>query len=91
MAETEKNKASQAAAGATAEAGDFASLLQKSFKPQTDRARDEVESAVRTMAQQALAKSTDQATMVVAKPQSVAGLSELIHSIPIRKSSERSL
>src|SRR6185295_6017872 len=33
-------------------------LLQKNFKPQSDRAREEVESAVRTLAQQALEKST---------------------------------
>jgi type VI secretion system protein ImpC len=56
MAETEASK--QAAEGATAEVGEFASLLQKQFKPQSDRAKEEVESAVRTMAQQALAKST---------------------------------
>lgn len=37
------------------------------------------------------AAASDDATIVVAKPQSVAGLSELIHNIPIRKSSERSL
>jgi type VI secretion system protein ImpC len=56
MAETETSK--QAAEGATAEAGEFASLLQKQFKPQTDRAREEVEAAVHTLAQQALEKST---------------------------------
>src|SRR4051812_14653952 len=56
MAETEQTKA--AAEGQTIEAGEFASLLQKNFKPQSDRAREEVESAVRTLAQQALAKST---------------------------------
>jgi type VI secretion system protein ImpC len=37
------------------EAGDFASLLQKEFKPKTDKAKDAVESAVKTLAQQALA------------------------------------
>ncbi|MFK0311071.1 type VI secretion system contractile sheath large subunit [Pseudomonas sp. NPDC090233] len=36
------------------EQGDFASLLNKAFKPKTDRARDAVESAVRTLAEQAL-------------------------------------
>ena len=49
MAEQEK---AAAAATATAEVGDFASLLQKNFKPQSDRAREEVEKAVRTLAQQ---------------------------------------
>jgi type VI secretion system protein ImpC len=40
---------------ATGETSDFASLLNKEFKPQSDRAREEVESAVRTLAAQALA------------------------------------
>ena len=40
---------------ATGETGDFAALLNKEFKPQSDRARDEVQSAVRTLAEQALA------------------------------------
>ena len=39
------------------EAGDFASLLQKEFKPKTDKAKDAVESAVKTLAQQALAET----------------------------------
>jgi type VI secretion system protein ImpC len=56
MAEQEKS-APEAAAGATTEAGDFASLLQKNFKPQTDRAREEVENAVHTLAQHALAQT----------------------------------
>ena len=34
--------------------GEFASLLHKAFKPKTERARDAVESAVRTLAEQAL-------------------------------------
>ena len=56
MAESEQTK--EAAAGETVEADGFASLLQKQFKPQSDRAKDEVESAVRTLAQHALEKST---------------------------------
>ncbi len=56
MAETEQTKAQGETA--TAEAGDFTSLLQKQFKPQSERAKDEVEAAVRTLAQQALEKST---------------------------------
>src|SRR2546430_162548 len=55
MAETQQSKAE--AETTTAETGDFASLLQKQFKPQTERAKDEVEAAVRTMAQQALEKT----------------------------------
>jgi len=50
----EAEKQTEAAAGATAESTDFTSLLQKQFKPQTDRARDEVEAAVKTLAQHAL-------------------------------------
>ena len=37
-----------------ADADQFASLLQKQFKPKTDGARAEVERAVRTLAEQAL-------------------------------------
>ncbi len=49
MAET------QAAAGTTAiEADQLGALLQKEFKPKTDQARAAVESAVRTLAEQAL-------------------------------------
>jgi type VI secretion system protein ImpC len=50
----DQQKSAEEAAGVTAEAGDFTTLLQKNFKPQSDRAREEVESAVRTLAQQAL-------------------------------------
>jgi type VI secretion system protein ImpC len=34
---------------------DFASLLRKEFKPQSDKAKESVEVAVRTLAEQALA------------------------------------
>jgi type VI secretion system protein ImpC len=44
----------QGAGAATLEADQLGSLLQKEFKPKTDRARAEVESAVRTLAEQAL-------------------------------------
>jgi type VI secretion system protein ImpC len=64
MAETEQSKAQEGAV-ATAEPGEFASLLQKQFKPQSDRAREEVETAVRTLAQHALEKSTLIGTDVV--------------------------
>ncbi|WP_024888773.1 type VI secretion system contractile sheath large subunit [Luteimonas huabeiensis] len=42
---------------ATLEAGDFAALLNKEFKPRSDRAREEVESAVRTLAEQVLSRA----------------------------------
>jgi type VI secretion system protein ImpC len=49
-------KADQAAgATKTAESSDFSALLQKEFKPKSDRAREEVETAVRTLAAQVLA------------------------------------
>jgi type VI secretion system protein ImpC len=37
------------------EMSDFSSLLQKEFKPQSDKAKESVEVAVRTLAEQALA------------------------------------
>lgn len=39
----------------TLETGDFASLLQKEFKPKGDKAKDAIDSAVQTLAEQALA------------------------------------
>jgi type VI secretion system protein ImpC len=54
MAEVE-TQAQREAAAPTIEVDEFASLLQKEFRPKTDRARAEVESAVRTLAEQALA------------------------------------
>ena len=36
---------------------DLSTLLQKEFKPKTDQAREAVENAVRTLAEQALASS----------------------------------
>jgi len=43
--------------GATLEMSDFGSLLQKEFKPQSDKAKEAVETAVRTLAEQALVGS----------------------------------
>ncbi|MBN2577136.1 MAG: type VI secretion system contractile sheath large subunit [Deltaproteobacteria bacterium] len=54
MAETKKE--SQAASG-TMEISEFSTLLNKQFKPQTDSAKSEIETAVRTLAQQALAST----------------------------------
>ncbi|HEY4079203.1 MAG TPA: type VI secretion system contractile sheath large subunit [Burkholderiaceae bacterium] len=53
MAETQT--AGQNFAGVTMEGNDFASLLNKEFKPKSDEARSQVEAAVATLAQQALA------------------------------------
>jgi type VI secretion system protein ImpC len=51
MAESKQDQGAQAVA---LEGDQFAALLQKEFKPKTDRARTEVENAVRTLAEQAL-------------------------------------
>src|SRR5579863_8559854 len=55
MAET---KQAEAAAAVATEPDQFSALLQKEFKPKTDRARMEVENAVKTLAEQALREST---------------------------------
>jgi type VI secretion system protein ImpC len=79
----------KAAQTTTVEAGDFASLLNKEFKPQSDRARDEVESAVRTLAQQALEGSTVTSPDVVQNIQAIiaeldrklsAQVNEILHN-----------
>ncbi len=50
-----KQKAAEgAAAEAVATEDDFAALLQKEFKPKSDRAKEEVQTAVETLAQQVL-------------------------------------
>jgi type VI secretion system protein ImpC len=54
MAETQT---SSALAGVAFEGSDLASLLKKEFKPKSDEARSAVESAVQTLAQQALAQT----------------------------------
>jgi type VI secretion system protein ImpC len=56
MSETEAQQAGGATE--TIEASEFASLLQSEFKPKTDSAKAEVENAVRTMAEQALANAS---------------------------------
>ena len=50
----EKKAAEGAAAEAVATEDDFAALLQKEFKPKSDRAKEEVASAVQTLAEQVL-------------------------------------
>jgi type VI secretion system protein ImpC len=51
MAEVKSTEQQQAA---TMEASDFQSLLTKEFKPKTDRAREQVEAAVKTLAEHVL-------------------------------------
>ncbi len=50
-------QAASALQGVTYEGGDFASLLNKQFKPKSDEAKSAVESAVLTLAQQALSNT----------------------------------
>ncbi|MCU0727535.1 MAG: type VI secretion system contractile sheath large subunit [Planctomycetes bacterium] len=52
-----EQKREQQAEGAPLEANEFSSLLQKEFKPKSDRAREAVASAVTTLAEQALKDS----------------------------------
>jgi len=51
---TDTSMAQQGQAAEAVAFDDFASLLQKEFKPRTDRAREDVESAVRTLAKEAM-------------------------------------
>ena len=55
---TSTEQQSQPANEVTLDAGDFASLLQKEFKPKSDKAKEAVENAVRTLAEQALSSTT---------------------------------
>src|SRR5213075_2394316 len=56
MADPKAQQQETSAIGAT-EVGDFDSLLRKEFKPKTDEAKEAVERAVRTLAEQALAQT----------------------------------
>ena len=53
MAETNSQQIGQTSTGAV-EASEFDALLRKEFKPKTDEAKEAVERAVRTLAEQAL-------------------------------------
>jgi type VI secretion system protein ImpC len=56
---SEAQTSTQAGLGTvTMEGNEFAALLNREFKPKSDRAREAVESAVQTLAQQALAHTT---------------------------------
>jgi len=54
----QKQATQKPAATKTTESSDFASLLDKQFRPKTDRAQEEISSAVETLAEYAL-KNTD--------------------------------
>ena len=53
MAQAESNTQAEVQT-TTEEAGDFSSLLKKEFKPKSDKAKEAVEGAVKTLAEQAL-------------------------------------
>jgi type VI secretion system protein ImpC len=57
MSGTETAPQAGAAGVVTQETSEFAALLNREFKPKTDRAREAVEQAVQTLAQQALANT----------------------------------
>jgi type VI secretion system protein ImpC len=55
--DTDKQAASASLTEVEEGGGDFAALLTKAFKPKNERAKEEVEAAVRTLAEQALSQS----------------------------------
>lgn len=55
---TELSKESAGAGGQLQEADDFSAILKQSFKPRSERAATEVENAVNTLVQQALADTS---------------------------------
>ncbi len=57
MSGAQLNEAAAAGTTTTTEFGDFAALLNREFKPKSDRAREAVQSAVQTLAEQALANT----------------------------------
>jgi type VI secretion system protein ImpC len=54
----DQDTVSQAAEAQPMETSEFEGLLQKEFKPKTDRAREAVQTAVQTLALQALEQTT---------------------------------
>src|SRR3954469_24791198 len=64
MADSKAQQQETSAIGAT-EVGDFDSLLKKEFRPKTDEAKEAVERAVRTLAEQALSQTKLISTDVV--------------------------
>ncbi|WP_182869821.1 type VI secretion system contractile sheath large subunit [Stieleria mannarensis] len=54
---TDEAASGQQAEGATLEMSEFSSLLQKEFRPKSDQAKEAVETAVKTLAEQALSQT----------------------------------
>ena len=89
---TEAAKAT-APAGATEEVSEFEKLLERDFKPQGDGARDDIKSAVRTLAEQALsttslvsddAVKTIQAIIAAIDAKLTEQINEIIHKEEFR-------
>jgi len=57
MSGTQLGTEAQVGTAVTEQASDFSALLNREFKPKSDRAREAVENAVQTLAQQALANT----------------------------------
>jgi len=55
---TEEASAEAQPEGSTLEASEFSSLLQKEFRPKSDQAKEAVETAVKTLAEQALSQTS---------------------------------
>ena len=58
MAKEKEKEEAQAAEAVAIEPNEFDLLLKKEFKPKSDHAREAINSAVRTLAEQALAETT---------------------------------
>jgi type VI secretion system protein ImpC len=85
---------SQQQAGATLEASEFANLLEKEFKPRSDKAKEAVETAVRTLAEEALRGTAVVSGDVLATIESLIAqidkkltdqVNQIIHSEPFQK------
>ena len=81
---TEKSAAPST--GVTTETNDFTALLKKEFKPQSERAREDVEIAVKTLAEQALATTVNVSSDAILSIQAIIAeldrkLSEQINEI----------
>lgn len=72
MADTEREAQAQATA-TTAVEGDFSALLTKQFKPKSDQAREAVETAVKTLAAQALENTALVSDNVIKSIESIIG------------------
>jgi type VI secretion system protein ImpC len=89
-----QGQASPQAGAVALDAGEFESLLQKEFKPKSDKAKEAVETAVRTLAEQALRDSTVVSGDVLATIEALIAqidqklteqINLIIHSEPFQK------